>query len=266
LRAYQTLFRIVFSLLLPAGLCGGCVRISDKPSSGSTAPRPQTREDSNVTIEVRPNPNRVGSSVQLQWLNEGPQTIKRITSDGDSIVIAQDQKRSFRDPRPPTGETVSYLISDNSSDVTLSSGPVFIPRDLEIDSPLTATEFAILAQGLEINRLFLRSHAEITTWGQDLKIDVADLIAEGALIQTFPSANPTTFTAGKIVLQATHSEGHLTVDLVGKQPQLVLDLPKDLQIQWKSPLPSYDPTGEVCSVHSRGLEKLSCVPISQTDQ
>jgi TIR domain-containing protein len=145
--------------------------------------------------------------VQVPWVmgepsdGKGPQSDRAFVDSGNILPFTR-YRYTLRAER-------GAVVQRESVDVTIPG------NKFEIEGRKRLAELD-LERRFPIDRLVVRQGAELLTEGEDLRVDVVELIGEGGVIRTFPAesvaraGNPGR-AGGSISLRAVRGSGNLTV-------------------------------------------------------
>ncbi|MBS1983125.1 MAG: hypothetical protein JST16_03040 [Bdellovibrionales bacterium] len=195
--------------------------LMSSPSTTAPSATPQVGSaevgDLSASLRELPEPNRF--EVALSWSPEpdvSAYIVKRKDNHGQiaQLDLLPGAAKSFSDSSVEPQNRYVYSVVGMRDGAVLESREAVIetPLDLEVASAVDWPASEITG----INRLFLRKGARLRTLGRDFRIDVRAIIADDAVIESFPEGRAAPLGAagshgGSLDLKATTGAGSLLI-------------------------------------------------------
>lgn len=206
-------------LFLLSVLVAGC---SIKPTKEPTF---YTSQAGSFSAEIIPNEEPNSYSVRLRWKAvESGQGIAIKRSDEDSrqamqLDIIGSDSTDYLDSTAVGGTRYQYRLAF-MKDGTVTEGDsvlVQVPKDLAVNS-----SGVLKSIGPEISRVFLGNGVRLATLSRDTTIEVDEIIADDAIIDTsseksIAEFNTAGLSGGVIQIKARSARGKLTILATGQQ-------------------------------------------------
>jgi hypothetical protein len=185
------------------------------PEEVSPAAFPSSVEGLKITLLPQPVANQY--FVSIDWQNDpqsvGEWTLERFGPDGTKVLCpVKTCAKPVIDKTPLAGSFYDYRFVEkvDGEPQILGSRTVKIPTDREINERMALTSLT------NVHRLFLGGNAVLVTEGRDVEIAVEEIIARGAVIETFSSSETAGEklvgrSGGTVRLVAKTATGKLTI-------------------------------------------------------
>ncbi|MBI4404091.1 MAG: hypothetical protein HY537_08020 [Deltaproteobacteria bacterium] len=169
----------IFGFLLLLIMLGSCAK------KGARHEKPIGAQFTAIVVAL-PAPNKY--EVHLAWLKLGgiPQGwfIHRVGTDEEDVLFEQleAEKDSYSDSNVIAGKQYRYEFGfvANTGNIKVAQKTVTIPIDFEISGTVLNPRLT------NFNRIFLVEGARIITMGENLVINVSEVISQNGIIESFP--------------------------------------------------------------------------------